>query len=67
MTATPDNGYPTEAELHKQAIERAMQNAANKAIALHQRLGLPMVEWRDGKAILVPPEELDLPNDSAVQ
>lgn len=65
MTGSPDNSSPTEAQLHKQAIEQAMQNAADKAIALHQRLGLPMVEWHDGRVTLVPPEQLGMDDEDA--
>lgn len=39
-------------------IERAMREAVHEAVLQHYRLGLPMVEWRDGKIVWVPPEQL---------
>jgi hypothetical protein len=45
---------------HKEAIEAAMQEAVNKAILLHKRLGLPMVEWIDGKIVWTPADQLEI-------
>ena len=59
MTANPDVGSQlARHHANKRVIEQAMQEAANHAIALHQRPGLPMVEWQDGKIVLVPADQL---------
>jgi hypothetical protein len=46
-------------------IDRALQEGIQEAIELHRKLGLPIVEWRDGKVVWVPPEELAPPGDGA--
>ena len=40
-------------------IDRAMATAAREAILRHKQLGQPMSIWRDGKTVLVSPEELE--------
>jgi hypothetical protein len=45
-------------DANKRVVEKAMQEAVNDAIVMHQRLGLPMVEWQDGKIVLVPADQL---------
>jgi hypothetical protein len=42
-------------------IERALQQGAQEAVELHRKLGFPIVEWRDGKVVWVPAEELEPP------
>ena len=44
------------------AVEMAMREAARDAVLLHQRLGLPLVEWHEGQIVLVSPDQL--PTDS---
>ena len=41
-----------------QAVEAAMQEAVNEAVLAHKRLGLPMVEWQDGRIVWIPAEQL---------
>jgi hypothetical protein len=41
-------------------VEKAMKQAVAKAIAENKRLGIPLVIWRDGKVVHVPPEELEV-------
>lgn len=40
------------------AIETAMRAAAWEAVLLHKRLGLPLVEWHDGRIVLVPADQV---------
>ncbi len=40
------------------AIEQAMREAVDEAVLLHKRLGLPMVEWIDGRIVWTPPDQL---------
>lgn len=40
------------------AVEVAMREAAQEAVLLHQRLGLPLVEWHEGQVVLVSPDQL---------
>ena len=38
----------------------AMGRAVQKTVREHKLLGLPIVIWRDGKVVWVPPEEIEL-------
>jgi hypothetical protein len=68
VALTPNDGDQADPlAASKQVVEQAMQEAANEAILLHQRLGLPMVEWQNDKIVLVPPDQLTSPDDSAPQ
>jgi hypothetical protein len=59
---------PTKAELeaasvadellHERIIEEAGR-AVEEAIREHKRAGNPLAEWRDGKVVIVPPEEIE--------
>jgi hypothetical protein len=40
-------------------IDKAMIAAAKNAILEHKQKGQPLVVWRDGKTVLIPPDELD--------
>lgn len=58
MSATP----PDVPHLSIRArAEMALRQAAAQAAAEHKRLGHPLVIWRDGKVVLVPPEEIMVP------
>jgi hypothetical protein len=39
-------------------IQRALRSAARDAAIEHKKLGLPLVIWRDGKTVLIPPDEI---------
>jgi hypothetical protein len=39
-------------------IDRAMARAAREARIEHKKLGLPLVIWRDGKTVEVPPDQI---------
>ncbi len=49
----------------KQAIEigEVLQRAVNHALLMHKRLGNPIATWKDGKVVIVPPEEIVIPTD----
>lgn len=38
--------------------EKALRSAVKKAITEHKRAGVPMVIWRNGKVVKIPPEKL---------
>lgn len=44
-------------------IDRALQRAARTAAIEHKREGVPLVIWRDGEVVLVPPEEIEIPDE----
>lgn len=48
---------------HGKGIEKVLQRAVNHALLMHKRLGNPIATWRDGKVVIVPPEEIVIPSD----
>ena len=38
--------------------ERALKEAVAEAIAEHRRNGVPIAIWRDGKVVLLPPDQI---------
>lgn len=40
---------------------RAMRQAVREAIRRHKLLGQPIVVSREGKVVIVPPEEIEIP------
>ena len=43
------------------AIDRAIVAARRRVIQRHRQLGVPLVIWRDGQVVEVPPESVELP------
>lgn len=43
---------------HAKDIEKILQRAVNHALLMHKRLGNPIATWKDGKVVIVPPEEI---------
>ena len=41
-----------------EAIERILQAAVQETLSVHKRLGNSIAIWRDGKVVIVPPEEI---------
>jgi hypothetical protein len=41
-----------------EAILAAANRGVRRQLAIHKALGIPAVTWRDGKVVIVPPEEL---------
>lgn len=55
-----DNNKRTTAELFEDddLIEQALGDAVEEALRDHKRAGNPVCEWRDGKVVWIPPEEI---------
>lgn len=49
-----------EALCNPDKITEALKMAGRDAMRLHKQTGNPMVVWRDGKVVWVPPEEISL-------
>jgi hypothetical protein len=41
-------------------VQKALRGAVQKAIRFHKLMGQPIVVWRDGKVVEIPPEEIEL-------
>jgi hypothetical protein len=46
-------------------IEEALQRAVRHALLMHKHLGNPIATWKDGKVVIVPPEEIVIPSDAS--
>jgi len=48
-------------------IDAAVERAGRDARLKHKQLGVPLVVWRDGQVLLIPPEEIvvDPPPENA--
>ena len=53
--AIPTSNYFAE---HALEIGKILQTAVNHAVLTHKRLGNPIATWRDGKVVIIPPEEI---------
>jgi hypothetical protein len=42
-------------------IDDAIEAAFREAALRHKQLGQPLVVWRDGKTVLIPPDEIEIP------
>lgn len=45
------------------AIDRAIEQAGYRVVRRHRQLGLPLVIWRGGRVVEVPPESVPIPDD----
>jgi hypothetical protein len=43
-------------------IDEAMAAAFREAVLQHKRAGQPLVVWRDGKTVLIPADEIEIPD-----
>ena len=50
---------------HGKDIEKVLQRAVNHALLMHKRLGNPIAAWRDGKVVIIPPEDINVPPDDS--
>jgi hypothetical protein len=47
--------------IKEDSIDRAFKTGVAKAIAEHKRAGHSIAVWKDGKVVIVPPEEIRVP------
>lgn len=41
-------------------VQKALRDAVQKAIRFHKLMGQPIVVWKDGQVVEIPPEEIQL-------
>ena len=46
-----------------EAIERILQSAVRQTLSIEKRLGHSISIWKDGKVVIVPPEEIVLSSE----
>ena len=39
-------------------VRKALAEGVREALLRHKQAGLPVVQWRDGKVVWIPPEEI---------
>lgn len=42
-------------------VDRALARAVRDALIRHKQAGVPIAVSRDGKVVLIPPEEIEIP------
>lgn len=45
---------------YSEEINRAYERAVREALLMHKRAGNPVAVWRDGKVVLLQPDEIEL-------
>ena len=59
------NNYFAE---HAIEIGEVLQLAVREALLMHKRIGNPVAVWKDGRVVIIPPEEIVIPpNDSETE
>jgi hypothetical protein len=59
------NNYFAE---HAIEIGEVLQLAVREALLMHKRIGNPVAIWKDGRVVIIPPEEIVIPpNDSETE
>ncbi len=43
---------------HGKAIEEVLRRAVRAALLEHKRAGNPIYAWKDGRVVMIPPEEI---------
>jgi hypothetical protein len=47
-----------------EAVEAAVQQAVKEALRMHKLAGNPVAEWKDGRVVWVPAEQIDVEDES---
>jgi hypothetical protein len=45
-------------------IQKALRDGVQKALRIHKLMGVPAIVWRDGKVVAIPPEEIELDDET---
>jgi len=45
---------------HAEEIEVILRRAVRHALLMHKRAGNPIASWKDGKVVIIPPEEIQV-------
>ena len=51
---------------HGKAIEVVLRRAVNHALLMHKQAGNSIATWKDGKVVLIPAEEIEIPADTLI-
>jgi hypothetical protein len=58
-------GRPRRIGFYRDAeeIEKWLKLGVREALKMHKCLGNPIAVWRNGKVVIIPPEEIEIPPD----
>lgn len=56
----PDNLFT----VHGKEVEAILYRAVHDALLRHKKLGQSVAVWRDGKVLVLPPEEIPIDDES---
>lgn len=45
---------------YSEEVEQVLRRAVRQALLMHKRAGNPVAGWRDGKVVIIPPEEIEV-------
>ena len=48
-----------------EALARAVRRAVREAVLVHKQAGNSVAAWRDGRVVLLPPDEVVVPEEEA--
>jgi len=64
MADAGSSGVPLGERLRDdRLIEQALVRAVREALRRHKQLGNPVVEWRDGRVVWIPADEIHVPDE----
>jgi len=55
--------FPIDLCRDAEEIGRVLQLAVREALIMHKRIGNPIATWKNGKVVIVPPDEIEIPPD----
>ena len=64
MSTRINTDNPSFVDFGKDVV-RALQRAVRQALLMHKRIGNPIAIWRDGRVVIIPPEEIVIPPDDS--
>ncbi len=47
-------------------VTAAIRRGVREALIKHKALGVAIATWKDGKVVLVPPEEIEIPEEPEI-
>lgn len=63
MSYYPKLRLPINLYRDAEQVEKLFQLAVREALIMHKRIGNPIATWKNGKVVIVPPEEIEIPPD----
>jgi hypothetical protein len=60
--STPNGHDATPRSVEAQRVIAAVEQATRDAVQMHKRLGNPIAIWREGKVVILQPDEIPEPS-----